>query len=285
MHQPETLNPYPAPGLSPQVDLPKAARVYATLRDAIIDMRLNPGARLVEKDLCDQLGVSRTPLRDAILRLAQQRLVTVVPSDATFVNKIILDEVIEGQLVRESLELRMVALAAERFEPALGPAFELILFREADAARRLDNAESFVLDNEFHRLLCAGAGFPRVWDTIHLATGQLDRVRRNAFPLQHYHLEVLDEHKAIFEALCRRDRETAVALLRTHLGGTLTSLQILLAREPEFVAFDPASPAFALLKRSEQAQDAAPFGRKIDAAGRATQRHGTPCRARSRIGR
>ncbi|KZC00472.1 DNA-binding GntR family transcriptional regulator [Methylobacterium sp. PvP062] len=260
MHPAEALDPSPTAGSALRADLPKAARVYATLREAIIAMQLKPGTRLVEKDLCDELGVSRTPLRDAILRLAQQRLVTVVPSDATFVNKIILDEVIEGQLVRESLELRMVALAAERFEPARQSAFELVLFREADAARRGDNAESFALDNDFHRLLCACAGFPRVWDTIHLATGQLDRVRRNAFPLQNYHVEVLDEHRAIFEALCRRDAEHAVSLLRTHLGGTLNSLRILLAREPDFVAFDPASPAFALLRRSEQAGDAAPPG-------------------------
>ena len=233
---------------------------YNRLLELILAGKIAPGTMLQERKLAEMLSMSRTPLRDAILRLAQQRLVTVVPSDATFVNKIILDEVIEGQLVRESLELRMVALAAERFEPARQSAFELVLFREADAARRGDNAESFALDNDFHRLLCACAGFPRVWDTIHLATGQLDRVRRNAFPLQNYHVEVLDEHRAIFEALCRRDAEHAVSLLRTHLGGTLNSLRILLAREPDFVAFDPASPAFALLRRSEQAGDAAPPG-------------------------
>ena len=249
MQQMAALDAGPAPGSARRTDLPKAARVYATLRDAIIAMRLKPGARLVEKDLCDELGVSRTPLRDAILRLAQQRLVTVVPSDATFVNKIILDEVIEGQIVRESLELRMVALAAERFAPDHRSAFELILFREADAARQRDNAASFDLDNEFHRLLCACAGFPHVWDTIHNATGQLDRVRRNAFPLEDYHVEVLDEHRAIFAALGRRDAAGATGLLRAHLAGTLNSLRILLTREPELVAFDPASPAFALLMR------------------------------------
>lgn len=270
MYPAEALDRNPTAGSALRADLPKAARVYATLREAIIAMQLKPGARLVEKDLCEEFGVSRTPLRDAILRLAHQRLVTVVPSDATFVNKIILDEVIEGQLVRESLELRMVALAAERFEPTLRSPFELILFREADAAQRGDNAESFALDNEFHRLLCASAGFPRVWDTIHLATGQLDRVRRNAFPLQNFHIEVLDEHRAIFEALCRRDAETAVSLLRAHLGGTLDSLRILLAREPDSVACDPASAAFALLKRSEQAQDAA----SPDAAGARIHRSG-----------
>lgn len=235
------------PDVAQRADLPKAARVYALLREAIIGMHLRPGVRLVEKELCEVFAVSRTPLRDAILRLAQQRLVTVVPSDATFVNKITLDDVVEGQIVRESLELRMAALAARRFTPDDRAAFELILLREAHAAKHRDNAASFETDNAFHRRLCACAGFPHVWDTIHDATGQLDRVRRHSFPLEDFHVEVLEEHRAIFEALCRGDAEGAVARLGAHLAGNIASLRILLTREPDLVSFDPDSPAFRLL--------------------------------------
>ena len=226
---------------------PKAARVYEILRDAIISTRLQPGARLVEKDLCDELGVSRTPLRDAIQRLAQQRLVTVVPSDATFVNRIVLDEVIEGQILRESVELRMAALAAARYTPDFDEAFALILFRETLSAKRRDGAEAFALDNEFHRLICTCAGFPGIWDTISGATGQLDRVRHRSFPLEDFYLEVSEEHQGIFDAIRRGDAQRAVALLKPHLVGNLRSLRILLAREPELVEYDASSPAFAIL--------------------------------------
>jgi DNA-binding GntR family transcriptional regulator len=227
---------------------PKAARVYDILRDAIISTRLQPGARLVEKDLCEELGVSRTPLRDAIQRLAQQRLVTVVPSDATFVNRIALDEVIEGQILRESVELRMVALAAERYTPDLEEAFTLILFREALAAKRKDGAEAFALDNELHRLICTCAGFPGMWDTISGATGQLDRVRHRSFPLEDFHDEVHEEHQGIVAAIRSRDPKAAAERLKPHLLGNLRSLRILLAREPDLVACDPGSPAFAILE-------------------------------------
>ena len=226
---------------------PKAARVYEILRDAIISTRLQPGARLVEKDLCDELGVSRTPLRDAIQRLAQQRLVTVVPSDATFVNRIVLDEVIEGQILRESVELRMVALAAERYTPDFEEAFTLLLFREALCAKRRDGAEAFAIDNAFHRLICTCAGFPGIWDTISGATGQLDRVRHRSFPLEDFYVEVSEEHQDIFEAIRRRDADGAVALLKPHLVGNLRSLGVLLAREPDLVAYDASSPAFGIL--------------------------------------
>ncbi|MCD7107825.1 GntR family transcriptional regulator [Rhizobium sp. DKSPLA3] len=235
-----------APELA-RVEGSKAARVYAELRDAIISMRLRPGERLLEKELCETLGVSRTPLRDAILRLAQERLVTVVPSDATFVNKIVVDTVVEGQIVRESLELRMVALAAEFFDPALAADFELVLFRERKAAERHDNEESFMLDNSFHRLLCECAGFPHVWETIRNATGQLDRVRRQSFPLQDFHMQVLEEHQAIFEAIAGRDPDAAVRILKTHLNGNLRSLRVLLDRQPDLVELDPRSAAATLI--------------------------------------
>lgn len=243
-----------------RVETSKAARVYAELRDAIISMRLRPGARLVEKDLCETLGVSRTPLRDAILRLAQERLVTVVPSDATFVNKVIAEAVVEGQIVRESLELRMVTLAAEFFDPVFEARFELVLFRERKAAERQDNEESFVLDNAFHRLLCECAGFPHVWETIRNATGQLDRVRRRSFPLQDFHMQVLEEHQAIFDAVSRKDPEAAERILKTHLNGNLRSLRVLWDREPDLVEISPRSVAAGLIPES-QSQSSAAEGR------------------------
>ncbi|MFD2238295.1 GntR family transcriptional regulator [Aureimonas populi] len=228
-------------------ELPKAARVYAALRDAIIAMRLRPGARLVEKDICAELGVSRTPFRDAVMRLAGQRLVTVVPSDATFVNKIILEEVVEGQIVRESLELRFAAIAAARFVPAFEKDFELLLWRQAEAARRCDGDESFHIDREFHRLLCRCAGFPHIWDTIHEANGQLDRVLYRAFPLEDYYGQVLDEHRAIFEALRKRDAEGVTRIMGPHLRDNLHSFRVLMNREPDLVEFDPSSSACEIM--------------------------------------
>jgi len=238
-------------------DVPKAARVYEALRDAIIAMRLRPGARLVEKDICAELGVSRTPFRDAVMRLAGQRLVTVVPSDATFVNKIILEEVVEGQIVRESLELRFAAIAASRFDPSFEQDFELLLWRQAKAASRRDVDESFRIDRDFHRLLCRCAGFPGIWDTIHEANGQLDRVLYRAFPLQHHYDEVIDEHRGMVDALRRRDHERIVAIMGPHLRDNLRSFRVLMDREPDLVEFDPGSAAYEIMASISLERDAA----------------------------
>ena len=80
-------------------------------------MKLAPGETLSEKDTCAELGISRTPMREAVLRLAQEGLVNIVPSGGTFINKIVMKKVIEGHLVRSSLEMRTIRLAARNFDP------------------------------------------------------------------------------------------------------------------------------------------------------------------------
>lgn len=200
---------------------PKSARAYAEIRDAIITMKLSPGAVLQETEICAVLGVSRTPFREAVQRLAQEGLVSVVPGDGTFVSRITLREVIEGYIVRDSVEARTIRLAARNYDSAFDKDFDLLLFRQQEAAKRDDHDESFRVDDDFHRQLCLVAGFPRLWRTIRTATGQLDRVRRRAYQNERFHAEVLSEHAAIYSALRARDADEAARLMRLHLGDLL----------------------------------------------------------------
>src|SRR5882757_7697286 len=92
--------------------LPKTAQVYDMMRRAIVGLELRPGEPVNEKLICEQLGISRTPLREAILQLHAERLVEVWPNAGTHVSPIDLREVMDGQIVRESLEMKVVRLAA-----------------------------------------------------------------------------------------------------------------------------------------------------------------------------
>lgn len=94
----------------------KSVQVYELLRIAIISLEMPPDSAVVEKDICAQLGISRTPLREAILQLAKESLIKIAPSDGTFVNKIIIREVLQGQLVRDTIEMRLTKLAARNFK-------------------------------------------------------------------------------------------------------------------------------------------------------------------------
>lgn len=216
--------------------LPKALWAYNVIRDAIITMKLAPGETLSEKDTCAELGISRTPMREAVLRLAQEGLVNIVPSGGTFINKIVMKKVIEGHLVRSSLEMRTIRLAARNFDPVHERDLDLLIFRQHDAAKRRDVNEAFNVDNEFHRLLCRISGFPDIWQTIHNATGQLDRVRRRGFPKIGYFDEVIEEHVALSTAIKARDEDEAVTLLRRHLSGISAVIEYVVQTDADAIS-------------------------------------------------
>ncbi|MDJ0933548.1 GntR family transcriptional regulator [Breoghania sp.] len=195
----------------------KAELAYDYLRDAVITMRLEPDSTVAEKDLCAELGISRTPLREAVLRLAQEGLLTVVPGGGTYVNRISMRGVLQGHLVRSSIELRLIRLAAEGYSPVYDKDFKLLLYMQQDADERGDFDQALRVDIDFNRLLCRMAGFPDIWQTVHGATGQLDRVRYRAMAKCGMTQEIEMEHRRLFEALKARDAERAHALLRKHL--------------------------------------------------------------------
>lgn len=218
--------------------LPKATQVYEVIRAAIISMDFPPGTTLPEKAICSQLDVSRTPFREAVLQLAIEDLVTVKPGEGTFVNKILLQEVLDGQIVRDTVEMRLLRLAARRFKPEFDTTFELLIFQQRSAADRDDFEEFFRLDNEFHRTICGCAGFPKVWRTIQLSTGQLDRVRRLAFPLENNCGTVISEHVQIFDCMRRNDEEGAAAAFQIQLDSTFDTLELIKRVEPDLLSAD-----------------------------------------------
>ena len=96
---------------------PASRQVYRALRDAIISPELAPGQRLSENELAERLAVSRTPVREALIRLRDERFVQIVPQLGTFVTRISTAAVQDAQFIRESLECAAVRLAATRAEP------------------------------------------------------------------------------------------------------------------------------------------------------------------------
>lgn len=214
---------------------PKAVLAYNGIRDAIIKMELEPGAILSEKEICANFNISRTPVREAVLRLAQEGLINIVPGDGTFVSKISVRSVIEGQIVRSSLEMRMVRLAARKYNSVFDKEFQLLMFLQSDTAEREDYDEAFSIDNSFHQLICKVAGFPNVWQTIHSSIGQLDRVRYRAFPKSGYFDAMVNEHRAIYDAIRANDEDLACELIRSHLDDIARMLSLVVEENPNIV--------------------------------------------------
>jgi GntR family transcriptional regulator, rspAB operon transcriptional repressor len=209
-------------------------QVYVALREAIISAELEPGRRLSENELADRLGVSRTPVREALVRLRDERLVAIVPQLGTFVTLISPDAVADAAFVREALECSAIRLATERAEPRDLEELQVNLAAQERALER-DDTEAFdTLDEALHRTLCELSGREIAWALSRRANGHLDRVRRLSLPEPGYLAEMVAEHQEVVAAVAERDPSRAEAALRHHLRMVTSTLPAIRAAHPDY---------------------------------------------------
>ncbi len=209
-------------------------RVYAILREAIVTAELEPGRQLSENELADLLGVSRTPLRGALARLKEDRLVAIVPQLGTFVTMISRSAVEDAAFVREALECAAIRLATERISESGLEEIQANLSAQERAESNHD-AETFdLLDEDLHRTICQQSGHEIAWALSRRANGHLDRVRRLSLPDNSYLSEMVSEHKSMVAAIANGDPDRAEAELRRHLRMVLSSLDQIRSRHPEY---------------------------------------------------
>lgn len=194
-----------------------AMRVVAALRDDIVTMALRPGDIISESDIAGRYGVSRQPVREAFIRLAQQGLLLIRPKRATVVKKISPDGVRQSRFIRESIEVEIVRrLAGQPGPDAADILNELIKDQEA-ASSSGDSRRFHALDELFHRTLARLAGVEYAWQLIDDHKMQLDRVRYLTLGASSSQ-RAIAEHKTIVEAIGRADPAAAEAAMRDHLG-------------------------------------------------------------------
>jgi DNA-binding GntR family transcriptional regulator len=208
-------------------------QVYEALKKAIVSLRLPPGAAISENRICRQVGVSRTPVRSAIIRLVEDGLIEVFPQKGSFVAPIKLSAVRSNHFIRKSLELSVLRRAAAAWRPERAAKSRQILTRQA-AALEAENFEDFhELDETFHRSFCEAAELEGVWDTIQIAKARVDRVHRMAAVQGRLPL-VVREHQAILDALDAGDREGAEASLDYHLERAPSIMETLIGAHDKY---------------------------------------------------
>jgi DNA-binding GntR family transcriptional regulator len=213
---------------------PARAQVYATLRDAIVSAALAPGRQLSENELAALLGVSRTPIREALQRLREERLVAVVPQLGTFVTHISETAISDAQFVREALECAAIRGTALRARGDDLAALEAVIRRQ-DAAREANDFDRFyVLDDELHHLLCDLSGHEIAWSLSNRAKGHLNRIRRLSLPEPGYLMEMISEHRSVVAAVAAHDPDEAEEALRHHLRMVLSTLPAIRAQHPDY---------------------------------------------------
>jgi DNA-binding GntR family transcriptional regulator len=210
-------------------------QLHDLIRDRIVRGELEPGARVSETEIAQEYGVSRQPVREAFIKLAEQSLVEVRPQRGTYVRRISLSAVKTARFVREAVEADICRLAAARAN-AEGIALldGLIAGQRAHVASP-DPASFMALDEEFHRTLATLAGQGAVWDILQTLKTQMDRVRHIS-ARQLSREKLIDQHQAIVAGIRAGDQDAAEAAIRLHLHEILTDLPSIAAAMPD--AFD-----------------------------------------------
>jgi DNA-binding GntR family transcriptional regulator len=232
------------PGTSWVAPAPRNARSHAleVIRSKIISLELAPGTQLSENELAGQLGLSRTPVRESLILLAEERLVSVVPQVGTLVAPIVESEIATSQFVRESLELAALAESVGKAVPAQIDALNDLVDAQRSADRHDDTERFFALDEEFHYSLMNISGHGAAWRTVGQAKSHLDRARRLSLAMTSQLTALIEQHQDIIDSLAAGDAERAAGALRGHLRKVFDDIAAIRERNPElFVVASPPS--------------------------------------------
>ncbi|MGB3338864.1 MAG: GntR family transcriptional regulator [Devosia sp.] len=210
-----------------------ALRVVGALRDDIVTMALKPGDVISESDIAGRYGVSRQPVREAFIRLAQQGLLLIRPKRATVVKKISPEGVRQSRFIRESIEVEIIRrVAAHPGDEAANVLKELIAEQEG-ASSANDSRRFHTLDELFHRTLARLAGVEYAWQLIDDHKMQLDRVRYLTLGVSSSQVAI-GEHKAIAAAVAKADPAAAEAAMRAHLARAEVLLSQTISDHPDY---------------------------------------------------
>jgi len=216
-----------------------AELAYDALRDALVSLAIAPGTVLARGALAARLGVSQTPVREALIRLQAEGLVEVVPHSATRVSLIDLAHAREALFLRLSIELEIVRRLSGAPSSALAAELRAELARMRALLGAGEQARFAVADEAFHTVLYAAAGVPGLRELVRIRSGHLDRLRRLHLPAPGKAEAVMREHEALADAILGGDPSRAEALLRTHLSGTFAEADRLRAASPHLFAAGP----------------------------------------------
>lgn len=201
-------------------DSSMVSQIYDILRARIVSVDFLPGQRLSEKEIASALNASKTPIREALIKLEDAGLVEVVPRSGTYVTPIRIDRYVEACFVRLNLEIGAVKRAAgAQDHAAIAGQLDDIVADQKAALAASDFLSFFDLDQRLHCAIFELSGIGGVWTTITQAQSEVDRIRH----LKRIHNirrgpTVVREHEAIVDAIRRGDPDGAQAELVGHLG-------------------------------------------------------------------
>jgi GntR family transcriptional regulator, rspAB operon transcriptional repressor len=210
-------------------------QVYEVLREKILTLQLKPGESINERWLAEWLGVSRTPIREAINRLSANSLIAIVPNVGTSVSLINVGKVREFNFIRTSLESLIVRHAAERFDDQSNLVLQDLIDRQIATLETPDLIENIAVDTEFHHAIARTSGLNATWAILQHVMDEILRVRHLAVQKHDARREPIDAHMLILDALKARDPDRCERTMKAHLDASFKHVVEALEQHPGYL--------------------------------------------------
>ncbi|MBO7743662.1 GntR family transcriptional regulator [Paenibacillus sp. MWE-103] len=209
--------------MSIQIDVSRDKRglirdfVYAALKKNIMELRLEPGQFISEKELVEMLQVSRTPIREALVKLTQEELIETTPQKGSIISLIDLQHAEESRFVRKTLESAVVREACGLLDKEQVLHLQHLVSLQELCQSEQNYGRLFELDEEFHKSIMIGCGRARTWGLIQQMATHDNRIRILRLASDSDWKIILAQHRGIVRAIKERDPDQAESMLRDHL--------------------------------------------------------------------
>ena len=218
--------------LNRQENVPR--QIYEILRTRILSTELPPGSSINERYLAEALGVSRTPIREAIRRLSNDGLISIIPNVGTSVSQFDTSRVREFCQIRTAFECLAIEAAVGNFSSSDDRKLVQLIEDQDRTIDRGDMISNIAIDSEFHNVIMELSGYKVIPDFLQRAMGEILRARHMSVKLPGRLREPITEHRAIVKALRSGNPKDCAAAMKDHLDKSFISImQILKSLNPE----------------------------------------------------
>ncbi len=201
--------------------LPLRDVVFNTLREAILRGDLKPGDRLMEIQLAEKLGVSRTPIREAIRMLENEGLAVTFPRKGATVAAMTTKDMEDVLQIREALEELAVRLACDRITEEGIESLRKNMQAFEDSIKNGNIKSIAKCDEDFHDIIFESSGNPRLVSLLNNIREQMYRYRIEYLKDPNSYPALLQEHKAIFNGITKRSKDDVATVMRCHISNQI----------------------------------------------------------------
>lgn len=215
------------------LDNPVSPQLYQRLRYSIVSCELVPQQRISETEIAAAYGVSRQPVREAFIKLAEENLVSIRPQRGTYIKCISIPAALTARYIREAVEADLVQAVAKRATPAMIKSLDAQIKQQRITAKANNPAEFMQLDETFHKTLAAYAQAPAVSDYLDELNVPMNRVR-NISAREFAPEKLVDQHATIIDAIRDGKAKAADKAIRTHLREIKKDLPEIVKTYPDY---------------------------------------------------